>query len=148
MKNILILMMLFSSNMLLAQQIDYNEQDGAIAGGYDVVAYFDGKAKKGKAAHMLKSENATFLFMSAKNMQTFQENPEKYKPQYGGWCAYAMANKQKVEVEPESYEIRNGKLYLFYKSYFNSALKKWKSEGPTDLAKKATIYWETVKYKK
>ena len=130
MKNILILMMLFSSNMLLAQQIDYNEQDGAIAGGYDVVAYFDGKAKKGKAAHMLKSENATFLFMSAKNMQTFQENPEKYKPQYGGWCAYAMANKQKVEVEPESYEIRNGKLYLFYKSYFNSALKKWKSEGP------------------
>jgi len=148
MKNVLSLLMLFLPSLLLAQQIDYNEQDGAIAEGYDVVAYFNGKAKEGKAAHTLELDNATYKFISAENKAAFQANPEKYKPQYGGWCAYAMANEQKVAIDPTSYEVRDGKLYLFYKSYFNSALKKWKSGNPTALAQKATAYWETVKYKK
>ena len=93
-------------------------------------------------------EGASYQFISAKNKKSFQANPKKYKPQYGGWCAYAMAKKKKVEVNPKSYEIRDGKLYLFYKSYFSNTLKSWKSEGPTGLAKKANAYWETVKYKK
>ena len=148
MKELLSLLIFILPSLLFAQSIDYNEQDGFMADGYDVVAYFDGKAKKGQSAHTLKYDNATYKFNSAKNLETFQANPEKYTPQFGGWCAYAMAYEQKVTIDPESYEIRDEKLYLFYKSYFSSAFKKWKSEGPADLAIKAMNYWEMVKNKK
>ena len=147
MKELFGLCLLILPNLLFAQQIDYNAQDGFIAAGYDVVAYFDGKIKKGKATHTLKVENANFKFATAENKEAFKANPEKYTPQFGGWCAYAMANEQKVEVDPASFEIRNGKLYLFYKSYFSNAFKKWKAEGPEQLAEKAEKYWVKVKYK-
>jgi len=148
MKELLVFLMIILPSLLFAQQVDYNQQDGFMADGYDVVAYFDGKPKKGKTSHTLKHQNANYKFSSAENLETFQGNPEKYMPQFGGWCAYAMAQEQKVEIDPESYEIRNGKLYLFYKSYFSSAFKKWKSEGPESLRVKAMNYWEKVKYKK
>ena len=148
MKELLNLLLLILPSMIFAQQIDYHEQDGFMTGGYDVVAYFDGSVKKGKTEHKLAHEGANYKFSSAKNLATFQANPAKYKPQFGGWCAYAMANEQKVEIDPESYEIRDGKLYLFYKSYFSSAFKKWKAEGPATLAVKAGVYWEQVKYEK
>ena len=56
----------------------------------------------------------------------FDKNPEEYLPQFGGWCAYAMGQKnKKVEINPQAYSIENGKLYLFYRSYFNDTLEKW-----------------------
>ncbi len=148
MKELLSLLLLILPSMIFAQQIDNNEQDGFMAKGYDVVAYFEGGVKKGKMDYKLVHEGANYKFNTAKNLAAFQANPAKYIPQFGGWCAYAMANEQKVEIDPESYEIRDGKLYLFYKSYFSSAFKKWKAEGPAALAIKAGDYWERVKYRK
>ena len=148
MKELLMFLLFFAPYHLMAQQIDYNDEKGFIAGGYDVVAYFDGKAQKGKTTHSLKYENTNYKFVSAENLATFKKEPQKYIPQYGAWCAYAMGKiGEKVEVDPESYEIRNGRLYLFYNSYFSSAYKKWKSEGPETLAKQADENWAKIRYR-
>ena len=71
----------------------------------------------------------------------FKASPAKYEPQYGGWCAYAMgATNEKVEIDPETFKIINGKLYLFYHSWTNNTLKTWnKDEG--NLKPKADVNW-------
>lgn len=75
----------------------------------------------------------------------FLENPEKYVPAYGGYCAYAMAKTgELVEVNPKAYEIRNGKLYLFYKTVFDDTYEKWLSENPNALVQRADKNWEKV----
>ena len=67
--------------------------------------------------------------------------PEKYEPAYGGWCAYAMGNSsEKVEVDPETFKIIGGKLYLFYNFYFNNTLKSW-NKNETGLKTKADGNW-------
>ena len=59
----------------------------------------------------------------------FASNPAKYEPQYGGWCAYAMGHDgSKVEVDPETFKIINGKLFLFYNRFFNNTLKTWNQD--------------------
>ena len=69
-----------------------------------------------------------------------------YVPQYGGWCAYALGAKaKKVSIDPETYEIRDGKLYLFYNAFFNNTLESWLEEGPKELQKKADKNWEKLK---
>ncbi|RYZ18764.1 MAG: hypothetical protein EOP49_49230, partial [Sphingobacteriales bacterium] len=107
---------------------EYNVESGkpAIA-GYDPVSYFNqNKAIRGTTAHTLKHEGITYRFATAANLEAFRKEPGRYEPQYGGWCAYAMGNDgSKVEVDPETFRILNGKLYLFYNSLFNNTLKTW-----------------------
>ncbi len=65
-----------------------------------------------------------------------------YEPQYGGWCAYAMGNSgEKVEVDPETYKIVDGKLYLFYNKYFTNTLKSW-NKDEAKLKSKADESWK------
>ena len=65
-----------------------------------------------------------FKFSSEKNLALFKESPEKYIPQYGGYCAYAIAAKKtKMYIDAEAYEIRDGKLYLFYNCSDRMALE-------------------------
>jgi hypothetical protein len=81
------------------------------------------------------------IFPSAQNRDLFKADPARYKPQYGGWCAYAMgASGEKVEVDPETFKVLNGKLYLFYNKYFNNTLKSWNKDEP-ELKKKADANW-------
>lgn len=74
----------------------------------------------------------------------FLKNPASYEPQYGGWCAYAMgANGEKVEINPETFKIVDGKLNLYYNAFFNNTLKSWnKDEG--NLKKKADANWKKI----
>ena len=68
-------------------------------------------------------------------------------PQYGGWCAYAMADKgEKVSINPKTFEIRDGKLYLFYNSWGTNTLDLWKKENVKGLQKKADQNWELIKF--
>jgi YHS domain-containing protein len=109
--------------------------------GYDPVAYFTGKAVEGRKELSTSDGGVTYYFSSAQNRDLFRANPEKYKPQYGGWCAYAMgANGEKVEIDPETFKVLNGKLYLFYNKYFNNTLKTW-NKDEVSLKKKADANW-------
>ena len=131
-----------------AQDIHYNIDDGYVAEGYDVVAYFNKKAVSGKKQYQHTYGGAKYKFSSQANLDKFKANPIKYVPQYGGWCAYAMGTSgDKVEINPKTYEIRDGKLYLFYNAFFNNTLDSWKEEGPQKLKAVADKNWEKVKYK-
>ena len=95
----------------------YNTDSSNIAvSGYDVVSYFSGSEPvPGSSKYTSLVEGVTFQFANAKNKKSFDANPEKYKPQYGGWCAFAVAAKNsKVPTNPKTYKITNGKLYLFF----------------------------------
>jgi YHS domain-containing protein len=132
----------------LAQESDYYLKKGFVAEGYDVVAYFDGKAVEGKQDFIAKYDSVMFKFSSQENRATFKANPDKYIPQYGGYCAYAIATKEKkVSIDPETFEIREGKLYLFYNSWGTNTLELWLKEGSESLSKKADGNWEIIKRK-
>lgn len=133
-------------SQLNAQNVkNYNLKDGVAIEGYDPVAYFTAsKAVEGKDDFTAKHQGVTYLFSSAKNRDLFNADPGKYKPQYGGWCAYAMGESgEKVEVDPETFKVLNGKLYLFYNAYFNNTLKKW-DKDETNLKKKADANWSKI----
>ncbi len=121
---------------------ELNLENGLAIQGYDPVAYFtQKKAVKGSAALSFTHKNVTYRFASAANRQAFQENPSMYEPQYGGWCAYAMgATGEKVDVDPETFKIVGGKLFLFYHTFINNTLTKW-NKDEANLHKKADASW-------
>lgn len=138
-----VLFFVFASN---AQSIDYNTKKGFVTEGYDVVAYFSNKALKGNSKFQTEHDGAHYKFSSKENLNKFKENPNKYVPKYGGYCAYAIGtDAKKVDIDPETYEIRNGELLLFYNSWGINTLKKWKEEGAENLYKKAEANWTKIK---
>ena len=81
--------------------------------GYDSVAYFTvGKPVKGQDALATEWMGAKWKFSSQANLDLFKSTPEKYAPQYGGYCAYGVTQGNLVKVEPEQFTVRDGKLYL------------------------------------
>lgn len=93
-------------------------------GGYDTVSYFsDGGPVKGSKEFKTKWKGADWLFSSQENLNKFKLNPEKYSPQYGGYCAWAVAHDNYVKGDPKVWNITNGKLYL---NYNQSIAQKWK----------------------
>ena len=132
-----------------AQKSFYNTDKGVIAAGYDVVAYFGGKAQKGAANLSVMYDGIEFYFVSESHRKLFEATPEKYVPQYGGWCAYAMGTKgSKVEIDSETFEIRDGRLYLFYNAFFTNTFESWKEEGPVKLKVQADTNWGNQEHKK
>ena len=91
--------------------------------GYDPVAYFtQEQAVKGLPEFTLEHNGAKWMFSSKSNLEAFQSNPEKYIPQFGGYCAYAVARGSTASSKPEFFTIHEGKLYL---NYSKSVYKKW-----------------------
>ena len=123
----------------------FNLDDGVSIRGYDPVAYFTlGKAEKGKSAFSSSYHGVNYHFATAADLNSFRANPEKYEPQYGGWCAYAMGHDgSKVEVDPETFKIINGKLFLFYNRFFNNTLKTW-NQDETRLHAQADANWQKL----
>jgi YHS domain-containing protein len=123
----------------------FNLEKGLAIKGYDPVAYFTlNKAIKGNKEITASAEGVLYYFSSIANKELFLKDFKKYEPQYGGWCAYAMgANNEKVEIDPETFKILNGKLYLFYHSWVNNTLTKWNKEEAT-LKSKADANWLAI----
>jgi YHS domain-containing protein len=124
---------------------DFNLENKVALQGYDPVAYFKvGKPIKGKKELAASYQGVTYYFASEANKASFSKNPGAYEPQYGGWCAFAMGyNGDKVKVDPETFKIVDGKLFLFYNQLFNNTLKSWnKDEG--HLKKKADANWNKI----
>lgn len=118
---------------------------GVFLDGYDIVAYFDsGEAMKGKKKYAAEYDGVTFRFSDEDNMKAFQEEPEKYLPEYGGWCAYGVgAAADKFEVDPKNFKIVDGKLYLFYNGEKGNTLTLW-NQDESALMKQADANWETM----
>lgn len=140
MKNLLYVALFLSSVQSFAQNSDFYTEKGYAVMGYDVVAYFDNHAVAGnKAKYSYKYEGVLFAFSTTENLNKFKANPEKYLPQYGGHCSYAMATKgSKVSPDPEVFEIRDGKLHLFHRK---KGLENWLEEGPEKLRDQADKNW-------
>ncbi|MEM1337323.1 MAG: YHS domain-containing (seleno)protein [Bacteroidota bacterium] len=146
MRKALGLLILLLSITVVGQNKNYNTKKGFVANGYDVVAYFDGQATKGDDSYMVEHDGVNFKFMNGNNLEKFKANPEKYIPKYGGYCAYAVAvSGKKVSVNPETFEIREGELYLFYNSGKNNTLQLWLDESPDVLKQQADKNWEKIK---
>lgn len=112
--------------------------------GYDPVSYFDGEPLKGKEEFSYENKGVTYWFSSNINLVKFRNDPTKFEPQYGGWCAYAMGlQPEKVKVDPKTYKIVAGKLYLFYNFYLTNTLKSW-NKDESNLLKKADENWEIL----
>ncbi len=132
-----------------AQEVDYNTKKSFVAEGYDVTEYFNNNAVKGNSKFVTTHDKVKYQFASQKNLEKFKSNPDSFIPQYGGYCAYAVAvNNEKVDINPKTFEIRDGKLYLFYNSWGINTLDKWKEEGATQLQTKADANWQKIKIKR
>lgn len=126
---------------LFAQSEIFSSQDGAI-NGYDPVAFFkEMKAVKGKNEIVFEWKGATWHFASQENRKTFQADPERYVPQYGGYCAYGAAHGHKAATQADTWTLVGNKLYFNY----NQDVKKDWMKDQKELIRKADINWNELK---
>jgi len=117
------------------------DENGVILQGYDAVAFFtDSKPVKGSASFQSTYEGAIYQFVSAEHKQLFDSNPEKYKVQFGGWCAYAVSLGRIAPIIIDTWSIVDGRLVV---QHNERAVKGWKSDVSGNLVK-ADKYWTAV----
>ncbi len=122
-------------------KVTYNMESDFGIHGYDPVSYLSvKKATEGKKEIKQSFEGVTYLFSSEENKAAFNKEPQKYIPAYGGWCAYAMAEGDKVDINPETFKIIDGKTYLYYNGVWGNTLKKW-DKDEANLKKNADKEW-------
>ena len=123
---------------------DYFEPDGLAIRGYDPVAYFnDNKAVRGTENFTARHKGSLFRFSSAANRDAFAANPDRFAPQYNGFCAYAAALGHKAPIDPAVFTIVNNKLYL----NFNKPTEElWRKDIAGYIAK-ADKNWPEVQRK-
>ena len=96
--------------------------------GFDTVAYFtEGKPREGSDEFTSAWQGATWKFASQEHLDIFKDNPEKYAPQYGGYCAYGVAQDSLVKIEGDNWTIVDDKLYL---NYDDDLQEKWEKDIP------------------
>ena len=118
----------------MAGKVDPVYQHGGLAiRGYDPVAYYQQSAPvKGASQSSFQWQGANGLFVSAENRDRFQAEPERYAPQYGGYCAYAVSKGRTASIDPEAWKIVDGKPYL---NYSKGVQKKWEQDVPGNIVK-------------
>jgi YHS domain-containing protein len=135
------------TTLLMAQNEDvrkknFNIRKNIALEGYDPVSYFDRRPQEGKEEISFIYQGITYRFATPGNMTRFRNQPEKYEPAYGGWCAYAMgATGEKVKIDPETYKILEGKLYVFYNFWGNNTLTDW-NKNERQLMTKGDQNWK------
>lgn len=108
------------------------EPSGIAIRGYDTVAYFtEGKPVEGRDEFTTEWQGATWKFSSQEHLDLFTGDPRKYAPQYGGYCAYGVAQESLVKIEPDQWTIHDDKLYLNYNAKLNN---EWKKDIPGYIA--------------
>lgn len=113
--------------------VSLNTTDGLALGGYDAVAYFtESKPVKGRAEFSHNYNGGQWLFASAANRDAFAREPQKYAPQYGGYCSYAVSRGYTANADPEAWRIVDGKLYL---NYNLDVREMWQQDIPGNINK-------------
>jgi YHS domain-containing protein len=119
--------------------------DNKAINGYDPVAFFtDSMPVKGSGNFSYSWKGADWSFGSAENMEKFKADPDKYAPQFGGYCAYGCSQGHKAPTKPETWTIVDGKLYF---NYNGDVKKKWTADRDA-LIEKANVNWPAVKTQK
>ncbi len=134
-KGLLIIAMLFlaSHSVNAADAVINKDQTGLALKGYDAVAYFDqAKAIAGKKDFEHSWMGATWRFSTMENRDLFAKNPEKYAPQFGGYCAFGVTGGYLARTDPTAWKVVEGKLYLNYNSDIQ---KKWSEDIPGNISK-------------
>jgi YHS domain-containing protein len=146
MKNhLLTVFIFFTITAAFAQQSPVFAPEGKAIRGYDPVAYFtEQKPVAGNSSFVYKYQGADWYFATADNRDAFRANPEKYLPQYGGYCAYGTSRGYKAPTEADAWTIENGKLYLNYNQKVRTT---WDQDRPGYI-KKADANWKEIKDKK
>jgi YHS domain-containing protein len=129
-----ILLFLTCATAAFAGKADPVFQQGGVAiRGYDPVAYFQqSQPVKGSPKFSYLWRGATWQFASAENRDRFRAEPERYAPQYGGYCSYAVSKGHTASIDPEAWKIVEGKLYL---NYGKDVQKKWGEDVPGNVSK-------------
>jgi len=141
-----VVVLLFASSAIHAQKYEgkyFNNlnSDGVIIDGYDPVAFFtDNKPVKGDAKFQFTYEDAIYYFAYQEHLDLFKANPEKYKVQFGGWCAYAVSLGRVAPIDVNTFSIVNDRLLI---QHNQRAVDGWNKDVQGNLAK-ADKYWPTV----
>lgn len=134
---------LLSSSLVSAGYDTETDANHVILAGHDAVAYFtEGRPALGSADYTATYNDAIYRFSSAKNRDTFTANPQRYAPQYGGFCAYGMTFGKKFDIDGKAFEIVDGKLYV---NKNLDVYKVWKKDVPTHIVE-ADGKWGDVKH--
>jgi YHS domain-containing protein len=113
--------------------INASSWTGSAIEGYDPVAYFEErKPVEGDSDYSYEWMDATWYFASAENRDQFAADPEKYAPQYGGYCAWAVANGYTAKIDPQAWAVVDDKLYL---NYSLDVQKQWQQDVPGNITK-------------
>ncbi len=163
---LLLIPMIISTHSIAGQSTDRLNKNGVAlcedrnskidSDCYDPVSYV--KANKAEKVGLENSKNyrfkykeATYVFTSQEHLDLFKKNPDTFVPQFGGWCAYAVAvKKEKVDIDPKSFYVQDGRVLLFYDSFFAHTRKSWLSDRNKDAntyLKEADANWPQVESK-
>ena len=120
---------------------DFFETDGVALRGYDPVAYFaSAKPQQGQSQYSYDYKGSRFYFSSEENRRAFMETPEKYAPQFGGYCAYGTSQGYKVSTQPDAFAVVKDKLYLNYNKKVQGI---WQQDVPGNI-ERAEKNWPEV----
>lgn len=128
-----------------AQHSEIFAPDGKAINGYDAVAFFkERKPVQGVDSLVYKYKEADWLFASRANLEAFKAEPEKFVPQYGGYCAYGTSEGHKAPTQAETWTILDDKLYFNY----NMKVKNSWSKNQKERIDKADVQWPLIKNSK
>jgi len=111
-----------------------------IAHGYDVVGYVNGEALVGDPALSSEHAGGRYYFANEANKARFDENPARFAPAYGGWCAFAMSEGKRFDIDPRNFKIVDGRLLLFYDGVGGRTIDFW-NQDETSRLQKADANW-------
>jgi YHS domain-containing protein len=115
--------------------------------GYDPVAYFPeggGAATTGDEKITTEYGGVVYRFASPAHRERFIANPARYEPAHGGWCSYAMIRGDKVQVDPRSFIVKDGRLFLFYKGLLGNTRARWLDADHATEARTADTMWKRI----
>ena len=131
-KSTIVLVALFMATSLFAQDKMANNVDNSTIAlqGYSPVSYLDlGLAQQGNKSYKSEYNKVTYYFTSAEQKATFDKNPAKYQPQYGGFCAFGTYAGAKFRVDPNKFIVKDGKYYLYLNNVELDAKQLWLAEN-------------------
>jgi YHS domain-containing protein len=139
-RTLIVMFFVFCGSAFAAGPVHLNA-DGVAASGHDVVAYFTAdKPTPGNKQFSATHKGATYWFANAENLKTFTADPDKYAPQYGGYCAFAAAFGKQAPGNPNNFKVVDGKLYL---NLNDDVQKKWNADTKA-LIGKADMQWPQI----